>query len=113
RFGSGTKLQGNMARGATNYPEYSKLACDIIVSDLEAIGINVNFAPSVDININPKFPVIGLHSFSSDPEIVSEHGLSYIEGIKEHNVAVAAKHFPGHGDTDLDSHFVLPVVDQS
>lgn len=113
RLGSGTQLPGNMALGATNNPEYSKLAGDIIGSELEALGINVNFAPSVDINNNPKNPVIGLRSFSSDPEIVSEHGLSYIEGIKEHNVAVAAKHFPGHGDTDVDSHFGLPVVDKS
>ena len=113
RLGSGTQLPGNMALGATNDPEYSKLAGDIIGSELEALGINVNFAPSVDINNNPKNPVIGLRSFSSDPEIVSEHGLSYIEGIKEHNVAVAAKHFPGHGDTDVDSHFGLPVVDKS
>src|SRR5699024_12712723 len=77
------------------------------------LPIHVNFAPSVDINNNPNISVIGLRSFSSDPEIVSEHGLSYIEGIKEHNVAVAAKHFPGHGDTDVDSHFGLPVVDKS
>ncbi|MFL2136464.1 glycoside hydrolase family 3 N-terminal domain-containing protein [Ruoffia sp. FAM 24228] len=113
RLGSGTQLPGNMALGATNDPEYSKLVGEIIGSELEALGINVNFAPSVDINNNPKNPVIGLRSFSSDPEIVSEHGLSYIEGIKEHNVAVAAKHFPGHGDTDVDSHFGLPVVDKS
>lgn len=113
RLGSGTQLPGNMALGATNDPEYSKLAGDIIGNELEALGINVNFAPSVDINNNPKNPVISLRSFSSDPEIVSEHGLSYIEGIKEHNVAVAAKHFPGHGDTDVDSHFGLPVVDKS
>lgn len=113
RLGTGTQSPGNMALGATNDPEYSKLAGDIIGSELEALGINVNFAPSVDINNNPKNPVIGLRSFSSDPEIVSEHGLSYIEGIKEHNVAVAAKHFPGHGDTDVDSHFGLPVVDKS
>src|SRR5699024_10025564 len=113
RLGSGTQLPGNMALGATNDPEYSKLAGDIIGCELEALGINVNFAPSGDINNNPKNPVIGLRSFSSDPEIVSEHGLSYIEGIKEHNVAVAAKHFPGHGDTDVDSHFGLPVVDKS
>src|SRR5699024_4252653 len=70
RLGSGTQLPGNMALGATNGPEYSKLAGDIIGSELEALGINVNFAPSVDINNNPKNPVIGLRSFSSDPEIV-------------------------------------------
>lgn len=113
RLGSGTQLPGNMALGATNNPEYAKLAGEIIGSELEALGINVNFAPSVDVNNNPKNPVIGLRSFSSDPNIVSEFGLGYIDGIKEHNVAVAAKHFPGHGDTDVDSHYGLPVVDKS
>lgn len=113
RLGSGTQLPGNMALGATNNLDYAKLAGEIIGSELEALGINVNFAPSVDVNNNPKNPVIGLRSFSSDPNIVSEFGLGYIDGIKEHNVAVAAKHFPGHGDTDVDSHYGLPVVDKS
>ncbi|MBG9978257.1 glycoside hydrolase family 3 protein [Ruoffia tabacinasalis] len=113
RLGSGTQLPGNMALGATGDPANAQTAGSVIGSELEALGINVNFAPTVDVNNNPKNPVIGLRSFSSDPDIVSEFGLSYIEGIREHNVAVAAKHFPGHGDTDVDSHYGLPLVDKS
>ena len=113
RLGSGTQLPGNMALGATADPDNANLAGQIIGSELEALGINVNFAPSVDVNNNPKNPVIGLRSFSSDPDLVSEFGLSYMNGIRQYNVATAAKHFPGHGDTEVDSHYGLPVVDKS
>lgn len=113
RLGSGTQLPGNMALGATADPDNANLAGQIIGSELEALGINVNFAPSVDVNNNPKNPVIGLRSFSSDPDLVSEFGLSYMDGIRQYNVATAAKHFPGHGDTEVDSHYGLPVVDKS
>ncbi|HFI0272889.1 TPA: glycoside hydrolase family 3 N-terminal domain-containing protein [Streptococcus suis] len=113
RLGSGTALPGNMALGATRDPELARQAGEIIGRELSALGINVDFAPVLDTNNNPQNPVIGLRSFSSDPELVSSLGIPLMQGIQAHNVAVAAKHFPGHGDTATDSHTGLPLVDKS
>lgn len=74
------------------------------------MGIHVNFAPVVDINSNPKNPVIGTRSFGTDRERVSQLGIMYALGQQSQNVLTTAKHFPGHGDTDKDSHFELPVI---
>lgn len=113
RLGSGTALPGNMAVGATRDPELANQAGQIIGRELSALGLNVNFAPVFDTNNNPQNPVIGLRSFSSDPKVVARLGTAMMEGIQKYNVAVAAKHFPGHGDTAVDSHTGLPLVDKS
>lgn len=113
RLNKGTSLPGNMAIGAINSPKDAHTAGNILGSELAALGINVDYAPSLDVNSNPQNPVIGLRSFSSDPTIVSKLGVSMINGIQEGNVVAAAKHFPGHGDTSTDSHTSLPVVDKS
>lgn len=113
RLGSGTALPGNMALGATGNPANAKKAGEIIGSELSALGINTNFAPVVDVNSNANNPVIGLRSFSDDPELVSQMGVAMIEGMNEYGVASASKHFPGHGDTATDSHTGLPVVNKS
>lgn len=113
RLGSGTALPGNMALGATRSPDLARQAGEVIGRELNALGINVNFAPVFDTNNNPNNPVIGLRSFSSDPQIVSELGVPMMQGMQEYNVATAAKHFPGHGDTATDSHTGLPLVDKS
>lgn len=113
RLGSGTALPGNMAVGATNSPELAREAGQIIGRELSALGLNIDFAPVLDTNNNPQNPVIGLRSFSSDPERVARLGIPMMQGIQEYNVAVAAKHFPGHGDTAVDSHTGLPLVDKS
>ena len=113
RLGSGTALPGNMAVGATRDPELANQAGQIIGRELSALGLNVNFAPVFDTNNNPQNPVIGLRSFSSDPKVVARMGTAMMEGIQKYNVAVAAKHFPGHGDTAVDSHTGLPLVDKS
>lgn len=74
------------------------------------LGIHVSFAPVLDINSNPKNPVIGTRSFSADPSVVISCGLSYSAGLEDGGVMAVAKHFPGHGDTDQDSHKVLPLL---
>ena len=113
RLGTGTALPGNMAIGATNDPKLAKEAGQIIGRELSALGLNVDFAPVLDTNNNPQNPVIGLRSFSSDPNRVAYLGIPMMKGIQDYNVAVAAKHFPGHGDTAVDSHTGLPLVDKS
>lgn len=113
RLGTGTNFPGNMALGATKSEQNSYDTGVVIGRELNVLGINVNFAPSVDVNNNPLNPVIGLRSFSSDPDLVAKLGVKMIEGIQSNGVASAAKHFPGHGDTATDSHYGLPKVDKS
>ncbi|MEE0931274.1 MAG: glycoside hydrolase family 3 N-terminal domain-containing protein [Acutalibacteraceae bacterium] len=113
RLNKGTSLPGNMALGAINSVEDAKKAGNILASELSALGINVNYAPSLDVNSNPQNPIIGIRSYSSDPKIVSKLGVSMINGIQQNNVVASAKHFPGHGDTSTDSHTSLPMVDKS
>ena len=113
RLGSGTALPGNMALGATRSVEAANDVGEVIGRELNELGINVNFAPSFDTNNNPNNPVIGLRSISSDPNLVAELGVPMMKGMQKHNVATAAKHFPGHGDTATDSHTGLPLVDKS
>ena len=77
------------------------------------IGVQMNFAPVVDINSNPKNPVIGYRSFGENPENVSRKGVAFVEGMQSTGVFATAKHFPGHGDTDNDSHYTLPVLNHT
>lgn len=77
------------------------------------MGIHVNFAPVVDVNSNPNNPVIGVRSFSDDPQRVAELGIQYMKGLQSQGVMAVAKHFPGHGDTEADSHFELPVINHT
>lgn len=82
-------------------------------AELGSLGFNMDFAPVLDINSNPNNPVIGDRSFGSDADTVSAHGKAMMEGIASQGIASVAKHFPGHGDTSVDSHKNLPVVDKS
>ena len=102
-----------MAIGATRNSKYSYMVGKAIGSELHSLGINVNLAPVIDTNNNPKNPVIGLRSFSSDPNIVSEMGIPMIKGMQEEKIIAVGKHFPGHGDTATDTHLGLAVVDKS
>ncbi|AMB57754.1 beta-N-acetylhexosaminidase [Microterricola viridarii] len=81
--------------------------------ELRRTGCTLNFAPSIDINSNPNNPVIGVRSFGADAATVAAHGAAWIRGHQQTGVAVSAKHFPGHGDTAVDSHLALPVIDRS
>ena len=110
RLQTGTGMPGNMALGATRSTDLSYRVGNVIGRELSALGINVNFGPDLDVNINPANPVIGVRSFGSDPKMVSDLGVAYIKGVQAAGVAATGKHFPGHGDTATDSHLGLPVV---
>lgn len=113
RLGSGTALPGNMALGATGDVKNAELAGEIIGSELQAVGINTDLAPVVDVNNNANNPVIGLRSYSDDAETVGKMASATIKGLSKYNVIGCAKHFPGHGDTATDSHYGLPKVDKT
>ncbi|WP_399629068.1 glycoside hydrolase family 3 N-terminal domain-containing protein [Sporosarcina sp. SG10008] len=110
RLQTGTDFPGNMALGATRSEEVAKKVGMAIGEELNALGINMNFGPSLDVNNNPDNPVIGVRSFGEDPELVGKLGNAYIKGLQESGTAATAKHFPGHGDTAVDSHLGLPEV---
>lgn len=107
-------------RPFTHFPSMAKLALmgeatayKVAVAmgqELSAVGVNVNFAPVLDVATNTFNPVIGDRSFGSDPEIVSSFGALMIQGLLDANVMPCGKHFPGHGDTNIDSHLALPVL---
>lgn len=80
--------------------------------ELKAMGVNMNFAPILDVNSNPKNPIIGVRSFSDDKETVSAYAIASMKGLQEHVIATG-KHFPGHGDTSQDSHLTLPRIDKT
>ncbi|MFC2947295.1 beta-N-acetylhexosaminidase [Virgibacillus sediminis] len=110
RLQSGTDMPGNMALGATRSPELSEKVGQAIGEELQALGINMNLAPVMDVNNNPDNPVIGVRSFGESPELVAELGVAFTKGLQNAGVATTAKHFPGHGDTAVDSHLGLPEV---
>jgi beta-glucosidase-like glycosyl hydrolase len=81
-----------------------------IARQCKIMGVHVNFAPVLDVNNNVDNPVINIRSFGENPEIVTEKGMSYIDGLQDNGIIAVGKHFPGHGDTELDSHNTLPVI---
>lgn len=113
RLGTGTSLCGNMALTATGKPSLAKTAAAILGRELAAEGFQLDFAPDMDVNSNPENPVIGLRSFSDDPEEAALYGSAFLAGLHSANVAGALKHFPGHGDTVTDSHSGLPRIDKT
>ncbi len=91
-------------------PQLTRDAATVLGRQLRALGINLDFAPVLDIDTNPLNPVIGDRAFGSTPDSVIEHALAFAEGLHEGGVLSCGKHFPGHGDTDLDSHLALPTL---
>ena len=81
-----------------------------VASQLKRIGIHINFAPVADVNNNPKNPVINDRSFGENPNNVASKSYAYMKGMQDNGIIASAKHFPGHGDTDVDSHHDLPVI---
>ncbi|MCR4672466.1 MAG: glycoside hydrolase family 3 protein [Lachnospiraceae bacterium] len=110
RLDFGTTGVGNMALAATGDPENSRTMASIFGEELSLLGINTDFAPVMDVNNNPSNPVIGVRSFSDSPEIVTEYGLSFMEGLHDTGTIATLKHFPGHGNTDTDSHTGFPCI---
>ncbi|UYO02603.1 glycoside hydrolase family 3 N-terminal domain-containing protein [Paenibacillus sp. PSB04] len=110
RIPGGTNLPGQMALGATGDTTLAEAAGRLTGEELKALGLQVNFAPVLDINSNPDNPIIGMRSFSSDPDLVTRLGLAEIQGLRQSGVIAAVKHFPGHGDTVVDSHLGMPVL---
>lgn len=111
-----TQLPGNMALGAGRSPQDAERAAAITGQELRAMGLNMNFAPSGDVNVNPANPVIGVRSFSSDPTLAAQFTAAQVRGYEDaqaagEGVSASVKHFPGHGDTNTDSHTALPVIE--
>ncbi|MGW0195958.1 glycoside hydrolase family 3 protein [Nonomuraea sp. NPDC003201] len=107
----GSPYPGNAALGAVDDVELTRRVYRAIGSELAACGINLDMAPSADVNTEADNPVIGTRSFGPDPELVARHTVAAVEGLQSVNVAACVKHFPGHGATRVDSHLAIPVVD--
>jgi beta-N-acetylhexosaminidase len=111
-----TSFTGNMAIAACPPDQRLALAEQMAAAqaqELAALGININFAPTLDVNSNPANPVIQVRSFGDDPAVVAALGAAVVRGTQQAGVAACPKHFPGHGDTSVDSHVGLPRVDHS
>ncbi|WP_017612160.1 glycoside hydrolase family 3 protein [Nocardiopsis salina] len=111
RLPLGTRFPDAMAVGAGGDSELAALRASTTADELAALGMNMNYAPDADVNTDPNNPVIGIRSFGSDPDLVSQMVLAESEAYADHGVVPVPKHFPGHGDTDVDSHSGLPVID--
>lgn len=109
----GVNAPAAMALAATNDPENAYRAAALTATELRALGINFNFAPSADINTNPNNPIIGARSFGQTAEQVTPYVLAALRAYREKGVLAAVKHFPGHGDTSSDSHIALPRIDKT
>jgi beta-glucosidase-like glycosyl hydrolase/CubicO group peptidase (beta-lactamase class C family) len=115
-FGAAMRVRGTtritpaMGVAATGNPENAYLAGRITAAEAGALGVNQVYAPVLDVNNNPENPVINTRSYSSDPNEVSLYASEFIRGVSDQNLLATGKHFPGHGDTDTDSHLALPVI---
>ncbi|MGW5864285.1 glycoside hydrolase family 3 protein [Streptomyces sp. NPDC055239] len=107
---SGSSFPGNLALGAVDDTGLTRDVAAEMGRRLAACGVNLNWAPSADVNSNPDNPVIGVRSFGADPLLVARHTAAYVEGLQSAGVAACTKHFPGHGDTAVDSHHDLPRI---
>lgn len=113
RLSQGTKFPGNMALGATFSEDLAYKVGKVIGSELKAVGINWDLAPVMDVNVNPYNPVIGIRSFGGNPDVVAKLGVAFMKGLQENKIASCVKHFPGHGDVDVDSHLGLGTVNKN
>jgi len=110
RISGSTRFTPAMGVAATGDKRNAYIMGKITAIEAKAMGVHQIFAPVLDVNNNPDNPVINVRSFSGDPEIVSEFGIAFMQGVQSEGLIATAKHFPGHGDTDSDSHIELPVL---
>ena len=113
RLSFGTTMPGSMALCASNNPQNAYEATKLMANELKMLGFNLNFSPVVDINSNPANPIIGVRSFSDDSEYAKEYIEKSIAGYHDEGLMISLKHFPGHGDTSVDSHTGLPLVEKT
>jgi beta-N-acetylhexosaminidase len=110
RIAGATTFPRAMAFGAAGDPRLAEEAARIIALEARALGVHVNFAPVADVNNNARNPVINTRSFGETPAAVSAMVAAYVRGAEDNGLIATLKHFPGHGDTDVDSHIGLPVI---
>ena len=108
-----TNIPGAMAVAATGNPKNAYAAGKITGREMHALGINMNLAPVMDVNSNPANPVIGVRSYGDNPQAVLEYGIKMMHGLNSEGVMAVLKHFPGHGDSAVDSHLALPTVSKT
>ncbi|WP_028267622.1 glycoside hydrolase family 3 protein [Arthrobacter sp. MA-N2] len=106
----GSTQPGNAVLGRLDDVKLTAASASAIGHELASLGINLNLAPDADVNSAPNNPVIGVRSFGAEPDLVARHTAAWIRGLEDAGVASCAKHFPGHGDTAIDSHLALPRV---
>lgn len=109
-LGGATDFPSLMAVGATGNEEFAYEMGRITAVEARALGVHVPFAPVLDVNNNPDNPIINVRSFGEDPQQVAEMGVAFVRGVQDNGAIATGKHFPGHGDTDVDSHVGLPVI---
>ncbi|MFJ1593207.1 glycoside hydrolase family 3 protein [Kitasatospora albolonga] len=107
----GSSFPGNFALGSIDDVDLTRAVAQELGRRLAECGVNLNWAPSADVNSNPGNPVIGVRSFGADTRLVARHTAAYVEGLQAAGVAACTKHFPGHGDTAVDSHLAMPRID--
>lgn len=107
----GSSFPGNLALGAVDDTGLTRDVARELGRRLAECGVNLNWAPSADVNSNPGNPVIGVRSFGADTHLAARHTAAYVQGLQAAGVAACTKHFPGHGDTNVDSHHALPRID--
>lgn len=109
-LGGATRFPSLMAVGAAGEPGLAYEMGRVTALEARAIGVHVAFAPVLDVNNNPENPVINVRSLGEDPARVADLGAAFVRGVQDHGAIATAKHFPGHGDTSIDSHLALPVI---
>ena len=113
RLDSVLKFPYQLTMGAQQDPNLAYRVGVAIGEQCKRIGVHVNYAPVVDINENPNNPVIGFRSFGEDRNKVARYGVAIMKGMQDAGIMACAKHFPGHGDVDVDSHYDLPIIDDN
>src|SRR4051794_20807272 len=108
---TGSSFPGNHALGAVDDPDLTRRVARELGRRLAECGVNFNWAPSADVNANADNPVIGVRSFGAGTDLVARHTAAYVQGLQSTGVAACTKHFPGHGDTNVDSHHAVPRID--